>query len=1120
MAVVAAVTMSGGAGAQPPHGPRVEHDVSAEAAAHEKHPRRISTVTLITGDRVEVSQWRDGRRHIRVHPAPGRSGVRFVEWENREGSLYVVPVDALPLLAGERLDLRLFNVTGLIESGYDDSRRRELPLIVEYASGARTSVRADLSQAGARIARELRSIDAAVVHAAKDGVARLWTQLTVDSGARTRLERGVEKVWLDGPVRAVLDESAPQVGAPQAWEAGLTGEGVTVAVLDSGVDEDHPDLSVRKAEDFTETGDPRDYFGHGTHVASIATGDGAASGDRYKGVAPDAELLVGKVLDDGGWGMESWVLAGMEWATSQGAKVVNLSLGTCATDGSDPLSQAVDSLTESTGALFVVAAGNHPNDPFCFHDDRVSAPAAADRALAVGSVSKSDELSDFSNTGPRVGDSAVKPNLTAPGEGIVAARAADTALGEVVDEHYVRLSGTSMAAPHVAGAAALLAQRHPDWTADQLAAALTASAAPLPGLSVFQQGGGRLDIGRAIEQEITTSPAALSLGVVPWPHTDDEPITKELAYHNAGEAPVTLDLAVVGVGPDGAPLPDGMFTLSTPRVTVPAGGSAQVSVTATTQNGTPDGHYSAWVTASRNGEVVARTPVGLDKEIESYTLTLDVVDRSGNPGVGLVHLVDPEVGSIRLIEVFGEPVQLRLPRGQYDLLTTVHEEGPTPESGSITLVARPELSLTRDMTVSLDARAGRPIKAIVDSATADPGLRRAVVDNGSLRMGIGTDIDTFDLYATPTGRVTAYRYAFEYQSALAEPEPVAAERDRTTRGGREERVKKTLPRGYNLLLTEKGRIPDPTFRVRDRELARFHTSLHSQGSSDLRPAYQMSFPRPVWSDEAWGQGYEVTLPGERIDLYSPGEDVRWSEELRMEQGAIYDTAESVYRRGPVRNRSWNAAPLGPVARPGFAYDLLWVSLSAFTPSRAGQAFIADVDAGKVHTVLRKNGVVVGESDEPDGGVYPLPAEKATYELTTRATRDVEWSTLATEVRARWKVTGGPGADGRLPFVNLSTSAPVDLLNRAPAGEPFPLQLTLHSADGGAVTARAVRLSVSFDDGATWRRVRVTRRGAGFHAVVPASPQEARFVSLQASVRTDDGRELDQTVIRAYRLSRS
>jgi hypothetical protein len=90
--------MGGGAGAQPPRAPRLEHgaDISADAASHVKRQPRTSAVTLITGDRVEVSQWSDGRRHIRVHPGPDRAGVRFVEWEGPNRSVHVVPADALP----------------------------------------------------------------------------------------------------------------------------------------------------------------------------------------------------------------------------------------------------------------------------------------------------------------------------------------------------------------------------------------------------------------------------------------------------------------------------------------------------------------------------------------------------------------------------------------------------------------------------------------------------------------------------------------------------------------------------------------------------------------------------------------------------------------------------------------------------------------------------------------------------------------------------------------------------------------------------------------------------------------------------------------------------------------
>src|SRR4029453_8028919 len=156
------------------------------------------------------------------------------------------------------------------------------------------------------------------------------------------------------------------------------------------------------------------------------------------------------------------IIAGMEWATAQGAKVVSMSLGGDPTDGTDPMSAAVNELSAASGALFVIAAGNsgaaHP----------VGAPGAADAALTVGAVDRADVLADFSSRGPRVGDEGLKPEITAPGVGIVAARAAGTFMGEPVDELYTAANGTSMATPHVAGAAAIIAQQHPGWTGAQI----------------------------------------------------------------------------------------------------------------------------------------------------------------------------------------------------------------------------------------------------------------------------------------------------------------------------------------------------------------------------------------------------------------------------------------------------------------------------------------------------------------------------------------------------------------------------------------------------------------------------------------------------------------------------
>jgi len=314
----------------------------------------------------------------------------------------------------------------------------------------------------------------------------------------------------------------------------------------------------------------------------------------------------------------------MEWAAAEhGAKVVNISLGGFDTPELDPVEQAVNTLTEQTGALFVVAAGNDGPLP-----GTVSSPGSADAALTVGAVDDNDELAFFSSRGPRVGDGAIKPDITAPGVEIVAARATGTKLGEPVGDSYVRLSGTSMATPHVVGAAAILAQQHPDWTAPRLKAALMGSATPTAGATVYEQGAGRVDLARAITQTVVSEPPSLSFGLQLWPHHDDAPVTRTLTYHNLGTTPVTLALAASFTGPDGAPAPAGSLTLSRASLTVPGNGTADASVTISTRHDGPDGAYTGRITATA-GTTVVTTPVAVEKEVESYTLTLRHLDRDG-----------------------------------------------------------------------------------------------------------------------------------------------------------------------------------------------------------------------------------------------------------------------------------------------------------------------------------------------------------------------------------------------------------------------------------------------------------------------------------------------------------
>lgn len=207
----------------------------------------------------------------------------------------------------------------------------------------------------------------------------------------------------------------------------------------------------------------------------------------------------------------------------------------------------------------------------------------------------------------------------------MAARAAGTAIGTPsadFPEAYTALNGTSMATPHVAGAATLLAQQHPDWAGARLKTALMASAKPDTAAGPFEQGAGRVDVARAVTQTLTSEPASVSFGLQPWPHDNDTALTKTLTYRNAGTADVTAELALTGEA-------GSVFRLSATSVTIPAGGTASVTVTADTTGDVAPGAYSGRIIATA-GTARTSTPVAVQKEDERYSVTLRNIDSDGN----------------------------------------------------------------------------------------------------------------------------------------------------------------------------------------------------------------------------------------------------------------------------------------------------------------------------------------------------------------------------------------------------------------------------------------------------------------------------------------------------------
>ncbi|WP_221762707.1 S8 family serine peptidase [Nonomuraea sp. WAC 01424] len=1013
------------------------------------------TVTLITGDRVTVTA-----DAVRVSPGKGRKNVVFSTRKFGD-RLRVVPGDALPLLAGGRLDPRLFDVTTLLEYGPG-----ALPLIVAGPDGAR---RPGLAAKGMAVTLDLPAVNGAAVR--YDAAAGSWADL------RNSLSAGTAKVWLDGRATLSLDASVKQIGAPTAWAKGYTGTGVKVAVLDTGIDDTHPDLAgkVVARRNFAGTDTDADVIGHGTHVASTIAG----TGERYRGVAPGATLLDAKVCAER-WCADSAILAGMQWAAEQGAKVANLSLGSPDSPGLDPVEEAVQTLTERYGILFVVAAGNTGKP------GSVSSPSTADAALSVGAVDRSDRAALFSSAGPRPGDSALKPDLTAPGVAITAARGKDSP----GDGPYVAMSGTSMATPHVAGSAAILAGLRPDWTPEQLKGALTATARPQPDTGIFTQGAGRVDVARAIGQTVTTTPASVSFGRVAWPHDDDEPVTRKIAYRNDGPEPVTLRLSPRG----GA----SVFTVTPGTLTVPAGGRAEATVTADTRGDAPDGPLGGYLEATAEGGRSVSTPLAVVKEVESYELTLD---RTGAAeATTTVYRTDVDRKDLNPVTVPpGGKVTLRLAKGTYVI------DSQTVDDQGFTMLVHPGLRLDRDRSVRLDPAEARPVSIAVPDPAARHLLTDVIysgrtLDGAPYYMSVAATL--FD--ATPrirTAQVGSGRY--DLLTTVAGNWAVPGPGGDLTGSAEAYRlawfVRGQVPTGFSRRV---GREDLATVR---RDYGAPMPDTYAEVASGAWPADRPYF-NIVFSTD-------FRPPFKHTEYVNTDGGIRWKNgyiEMGPTWGGFLDSAATRYEAGRAYDEIWNRGVFGPAPIDGEGTPLISREgdvISAFPllyADGAGHPGLSEVSRARI--ALYRDGELVAE--EPYmGAKFGVPAGEAAYRLEVEAERASR--PISTRTALTWTFRSAGGRDGALPLPVVAFSPALDPAGTAPAGRAFAVPVAVR---GPAGTVRKPSVDVSYDDGRTWQPAPVT--GGAARLRHPAAPG---FVSLRARA-TGGGGTVEQTVSRAYRIA--
>lgn len=392
----------------------------------------------------------------------------------------------------EKIDGRLLKKTRTLGTSI-------IPAIVFSKEDETTSCKEYLESQGVKIKYDLPLINAYAVE--------------IESGKLEDTAKAdvVQYISDDVEMSSLLNVAAQEVGARLVNDTGYSGKGIGIAILDTGIyphqDFTRPRNRITAFKDFVNNKlSPYDDNGHGTFVAGVAAGNGYTSGGRYKGIAPEANLIGVKVMDKNGAGNSSDIVAGMQWVADHhkeyNIKVMSLSLGAKpAGSRFDPLAAAVEAIWNK-GIVVVAAAGN--SGP---KQNTIATPGVSPAIITVGAVDdkrtieyEDDTIAEFSSRGPANGRQ-VKPDLVAPGVDITATNTNKDYTGlsrmEVLKEPYTTMSGTSVATPVVSGAAALLLSKDPDMTPSEVKRALMKNTFKM-GISKYAQGSGILNISKSM----------------------------------------------------------------------------------------------------------------------------------------------------------------------------------------------------------------------------------------------------------------------------------------------------------------------------------------------------------------------------------------------------------------------------------------------------------------------------------------------------------------------------------------------------------------------------------------------------------------------------------------------
>ncbi|WP_394835843.1 hypothetical protein LVJ94_02895 [Pendulispora rubella] len=513
--------------------------------------------------------------------------------------------------------------------------------------------------------------------------------------------------------------------------------------------------------------------------------------------------------------------------------------------------------------------------------------------------------------------------------------------------------------------------------------------------------------------------------------------------------------------------------------------------------------------------------------VETHFLTIHSLDRHGEPvpdNESIVTLVNLETGDVGYGTLHAAANRLELPAGRYAALMTIITGSSWPGESS-TLAYEPELILDRDLAIEVDARRGEKLSVSLDEPSAKPMFVTTIATQptaiGSVwaPVNAGVNLDTNRLYAIPSGASPGFRISVHSM---------------WTRNGQPD-----SPYVYNLVSTVQDRIPDDlTFSVRQQDLAAVRQSYAAQGLDAVASQATFFVPQPLTGFAFPSTAYlRFPLPATRMEYFSPANLDLWKVFVQHgSEGSEGVEHSTTVLRFPSRGRyqhAWNTMPYGPafvfdgrlapypeLARyPERAGDDLKIFIPVHTDSQPGHV------GGDEHpyltgtTTLSRNGQLVAKDDFWGFMATKVPPERADYELSTETKRFAPWSRYAIEQSATWRFssehTDHPQA---LPLMAIRYEPKLDSYGRAPAGRPFIFDMRMERNPGAPSSdIRELTLSVSYDEGITWRPANIVRLRDKWRVVL-LHPKDAYFVSLRAKASDRTGNEVEQTMIRSYGLA--